>query len=352
MTVRSEAPALRVVAWEATRRCPLRCRHCRGGARDETPAGELTTAEGLRLVEAVAAAGRPLLILTGGEPMVRPDFYDLLERARELGLRTAVAPCGGLLDEPAARRLREVGVARISISLDGPSAETHDRFRGVPGAFDTAVRALEHARAASLPFQVNTTVTRGNAGKLPAILDLAVRLGAAAWDLFFLVPVGRGAALAAEALDAVGMAQTLDWVADARARQPVPIQVTCAPQFAARLAERGKSASIGARGCLAGRGFLFVSHRGRLQPCGFLELPCGDLRQDAFDLARLWQTSAWFQKLRDPALLAGACGACAYRELCGGCRARALATTGDPRGPEPACPMAREEGYNGDGQDA
>ncbi len=332
-----DAPALQVVAWETTRRCPLRCRHCRGSARDELQAGELDTGEGKRLIDAVAEAAGRLLIFTGGEPLTRPDLYPLLEYARERGLRTALAACGPSLDERTTERLRRAGVARISVSLDSHAAPAHDRFRGVDGAFAAALAGLDNARRAGLPFQVNTTVTRHNLEHLPQILELVIRLGAVAWDVFFLVPVGRGEQLAGEAMSAEESEMVLRWLAEVRERSPIPVQVTCAPQLARVLAESPTLSGQSARGCMAGRGFLFISHRGVLQPCGFLDVPCGDLRQADFNLSELLRTSPTLAALRHPEDLRGSCGACRYRQACGGCRARAKAAGGDILGPEPTC---------------
>ncbi len=337
MTEESAFPALQVVAWETTRRCPLQCRHCRGSARDFAHDGELDTEEGKQLIDAVADMGAKLLIFTGGEPMTRPDLYSLLEYAKDKCLRTALAVCGPLLDDAAAKRLRCTGVARISVSIDGHDAQSHDFFRGTDGAFAATLQGLENARRAGLPFQVNTTVTRHNVEFLPQILERAIRLGAVAWDVFFLVPVGRGMQLAGEAMEAEESEIALNWLAKVRERSPIPVQVTCAPQLARVLAESPTAEMLSARSCMAGRGFLFISHQGVLQPCGFLDIPCGDLRKAGFDLSGLWRTSPPLTTLRRTGGLHGSCGACKYQVACGGCRARANAATGDIMGPEPGC---------------
>ncbi len=332
-----EIPPLQVVAWETTRRCPLRCRHCRGSARDENHAGELDQDEGRKVIAAVADLGCRLLIFTGGEPLTRPDLFPLLEYAREKGLRTALAACGPALDVAATKRLRQAGVARISVSLDGHDAREHDSFRGVDGAFAASLEGLANARRAGLPFQINTTVTRRNLEFLPQILENAIRLGAEAWDVFFLVPVGRGELLAGEALNAEENEIALEWLAQVRERSPIAVQATCAPQLARVLAESPAWSGQSARGCMAGRGFLFISHRGILQPCGFLDVPCGDLRQADFKLSELLSASPTLAALRRPEQLRGSCGACRYQRACGGCRARAKAAGGDILGPEPTC---------------
>lgn len=331
---------LRVVAWETTRRCPLACRHCRGTARDRHYAGELSTEEGRRLVDGIAAFASPILILTGGEPMNRPDIYDLARYGTDRGLRVVMAPCGHLITPETARRIKEAGIGRISVSLDGVDAVTHDDFRGAPGAFEGAMAGLRHARDAGVEFQINTTVTRLNVGQLPAILQMAVDLGAAALDLFFLVPTGRGAALAELQVSPTGYEHALTWVCDVSTTAPIRVKTTCAPHYARVQAQRGARDASGrppASGCMAGRGFVFVSHRGIVQPCGFLDVPCGDLRQQDFDLGAIYETSDVFRALRRVEDYRGKCGACEYRRLCGGCRARAYAADGDYLGSDPSC---------------
>ena len=339
LTTQDSGP--QVVAWETTRRCALRCRHCRGSARDHEYGGELNTREGTRLIDALAAFSKPMLILTGGEPMSRPDIYELARHATDQGLRVVMAPCGPLITQRSAARMKQAGVGAISISLDGASPWTHDAFRGVDGAFDAALRGLAEARKAGIPFQINSTVTRDSADDLPALLDLAVRLGARTLDLFFLVPTGRGKALAALALPPDRHETVLNWVYDADRRSPIRVRSTCAPHYARvrlqRNAAEGDAPAQRGSGCMAGRGFVFVSHTGTLQPCGFLDVPCGDLRSGDFDFRRLYEQSDVFLALSDVDGYRGKCGVCEFRRVCGGCRARAYAAGGDFLGEEPFC---------------
>lgn len=330
----------RIVAWETTRRCALACRHCRGSARDVADAFELTTAEGLRLIDALARCSKPLLILTGGEPMMRADIYELARHAADSGMRVVMAPCGHLLTTETVSRLLAAGVAAISISLDAAEAAGHDAFRGVAGAFDASLRGLRCAHAAGLPFQINTTVTRLNVDQLPALLDLAEREGAATLDLFFLVPTGRGRTLVDLELDATQTETVLNWAAAMDASRPIRVKTTCAPQMARLRAGRGGAhtgRNVPAGGCMAGRGFLFVSHVGGVQPCGFLDLPCGDLRSAGFDVDALLAAAATLRRLGASEGVHGKCGGCEYLQACGGCRARAYALTGDVFGPDPNC---------------
>lgn len=336
----------------------LHCRHCRGAARDEDYAGELSTAECLRVVDAIAAFATPMLILTGGEPMTRPDIYDIARYATDKGLRVAMAPCGHLITAATARQIKNAGVKAISISIDGATSESHDAFRGVPGAFARTMQGLEHARAAGIPFQINTTVTKLNLSELPMILSKAIALGAIAFDVFFLVPTGRGAALAGLEITPDEYERALEWIARTAEDAPIRVRTTCAPHYArvvrqlglgrrhaqeghpgaaAGAAQADGAARGQASGCMAGRGFIFISHTGLVQPCGFFDVACGDLRAEGFNLAGIYRESTVFTELRTPDGYEGKCGRCEYKVVCGGCRARALAKTGSYLAEEPSC---------------
>ena len=348
----------RLIAWEVTRSCPLACKHCRAAARPEAYPGELSTAEGRRLLENIASFSRPTIILTGGEPMLRADIYELAAHAHRLGLPVVMAPCGKFVDDAAVARMRRAGIRCISISIDGAGAASHDAFRGVAGAFAFAVRAAEAARRGVLDFQVNTTVTRHNVAELPAILDLAVRLGATVFNPFLLVPTGRGKDLAGQEILPEEYERTLRWLAGQESRPDIRLRVTCAPHYARILLQQGaegrgpggegQSAIVpahadpggppgGGKGCLGGKAFAFISHVGKVQICGFLETECGDLRRAGLDFRKVWETSDVFQRMRDVDGYGGKCGRCEYRRICGGCRARAFAMTGDDLAEEPFC---------------
>ncbi len=333
MEQKNRIPALRMIAWELTRACNLACRHCRASALACAPPGELTTQEALALLDDIAAFAQPTIILTGGEPLLRADLYDLARHTTDVGLRPVVATNGSLLDAAAARRLAAAGVRRISVSLDGADAAHHDSLRGVPGAFDASLRGLAAAREAGLPFQINTTVTTNNADQLPAIYQLAIRLGAVAHHIFLLVPTGRAAALRGMELDAPRYEAILGWLADQYAGSPIEIRATCAPHFYRILRQRGIPTQ--ARGCLAGQSFCFISHLGDVQPCGYLDRQVGNVRQKS--LREIWESAELFRDLRDHSAYGGKCGSCGFLAVCGGCRARAYEATGDPLGPEPLC---------------
>ncbi len=243
----------------------------------------------------------------------------------------------------------ESGIRHISISLDGASAETHDAVRGVGGAFDAALRAVETAKRAGLSFQVNTTVARYNRKELPAIRDLADRLGASVFNPFLLVPTGRGRDMADEGLSAEEYEETLHWLADARGRTRMQIRVTCAPHFQRILRQRRRpdGPEPSGHGCMGGKSFAFVSHTGTVQICGFLDVACGDLRREAFDFRKIWETSDVFRSVRDVGAYGGSCGRCDYGTVCGGCRARAYAMTGDYLSEEPFCLYRPKRGEPG-----
>jgi radical SAM protein with 4Fe4S-binding SPASM domain len=289
-----------------------------------------------------AAADKPLLILTGGEPLSRSDVWTIARRATAGGLRVVMAPCGVSVDEVAIRHMSEAGIAAISLSVDGATAEQHDAFRGVPGAFAATLKAMDCARRGGLPFQVNALVSRETAGVLPMIHELALREGAFQLDLFFLVPVGRGAGMKEFALGAAASEAALEWAVTMNARGPLRIKTTCAPQVV-RVRQRLDLPTPKARhgspagGCMAGRGFAFISSLGMLQPCGFCDVPAGDLRQAGFDVLAAYRDAAVFRQLRDVDGYGGKCGRCEFRRVCGGCRARALAASGDYLAEEPSC---------------
>ncbi len=340
------SPVLRLVAWEVTRSCNLACRHCRAQAHSEPYPGECGTAEAKALLDTFPEVGSPIVIFTGGEPMLRPDIYELAAYARDKGLRAVMAPNGTLITAEAARRIADAGIARCSISLDGANADFHDAFRGEKGAFDAALRGIAHLREAGVPFQINTTVTRDNLGHFKTIFSLAERLGAAAWHIFLLVPMGRADALRDQIISADEYEQTLNWFYDFRKTTDMHLKATCAPQYYRIMRQRARAeglavtpASFGmdalTRGCLGGTGFCFISHTGQVQPCGYLELDCGNVFHTPFP--EIWRTAAPFLRFRDKSAYAGKCGVCEYHGVCGGCRARAYSLTGEYMAEEPLC---------------
>lgn len=342
----SKESTLRLVAWEITRNCNLSCVHCRASAKMDPYTGELETDACFQLLDQIAETGNPIIILTGGEPLLREDILDIARYGTSKGFRMVMAPNGTLITESYAGQMVDAGIQRISISLDGASKETHDRFRGVTGAFDGAMKGIRLAREAGLEFQINTTITQTNLGEIPAIQELAVNLGAVAHHIFLLVPTGRGKYIVDQEISAEEYEQTLNWFYDQREKSPLQLKATCAPHYYRILRQRakkeGKSVSFSShgldavtRGCLGGTGFCFISHQGIVQPCGFLNLNCGDIRKTPFP--EIWNKSDIFLSLRDFSRLKGKCGKCEYKAVCGGCRARAFEATGDFLSEEPLC---------------
>jgi len=329
----------RLIAWELTRQCPLNCKHCRAAARARPYAGELSTDECFKLLDNIASFAKPIIILTGGEPMLRADVYDIAARASGLGLRVVMAPCGALIDDESAAKMLKAGIRHISISLDGATAESHDAFRGVDGAFASSLRGIEAAKRARLGFQINTTVTKDNLHELEDILALAVDLGASVFNPFLLVPTGRGKQLADHEISAEQYEETLRWLADQQGRSRIPIRVTCAPHYQRIVRQMGLHSpkARAAEGCMGGRSFAFISHVGKVQICGFLDIEAGDVRGENFDFHKIWETSELFLQMRDRASYHGRCGYCEFSKVCGGCRARAYAFTGDYLAEEPFC---------------
>ena len=327
--------------WEVTQACQLACLHCRASARPRRHPGELSTAEGLNLLEQAAAAGTRLFVFTGGDPLERPDLFTLIRRAAELGLHPSVTPSATpRLDDEAVKALAAAGAEAVAMSLDGDTAAVHDGFRGWSGSFERTLTAAAAVRRAGLRLQINTTVTRHNYERLEAIAARVAELGAMRWSVFFLVPTGRGAAL--EVLSADEHERVYEWLVRLEQRAPFAVKATEAPAFRRVLVQHGRPPRAPIND---GRGFCFISHVGDVYPSGFLPVAAGNVRRTP--LAEIYRNSPLFRALRDPSRLKGRCGICRFREICGGSRARAYAMTGDYLAEEPTCafePSAFESG--------
>ena len=380
----------RLIFWEVTKGCNLRCIHCRATATELMSPNDLPTKKALDIISQIADFGNPILVLSGGEPLYRADIFELAEYATKRGLRVALATNGTLVTKDVAQKIKQAGIKRVSISLDGADATTHDTFRGIPGAFDAAIYGMKNLQALGVSVQINTTIARHNAHQLPAVLDLARDLGADALHTFLLVPVGCGVDIAAEQMvPPEEYEQMLNWFYDQSLTGGIELKATCAPHYfrvvrqrraADRLAGREQPAAKPAntneigptemtmpgstgislkpgggppvghaghpgghpgdmnaatKGCLAGTGVCFLSHEGEVFPCGYLPALAGDLRKQSF--ADVWNNSEVFDALRDDDNLKGKCGCCEFCHVCMGCRARAYAATGDFLAEEPFC---------------
>ena len=327
-----------VVTWELTQACALACDHCRADASPDCHPDELSTAQAHALFDQVAAFGdpAPFLVFSGGDPLERDDLLELVRAAAERGVPPAVTPATTpALDRTTVERLAAAGVGRMAVSVDGATPATHDSFRGESGTFERALRAARAAADAGMTVQINTTVTAVTASELPAIAELAESLGAAMWEVFFLVPTGRGAALKQLAPERAG--EIVGWLYE-RSREASYRVITVEAPFYRRVAQqRGATPGrVGTTG--AGNGFVFVSHTGEVFPSGFLPLSVGNVRDRS--VVDIYRSAELMQQLRDPSTLTGPCGACPASDWCGGSRSRAYATAGDPTASDPLCPWA------------
>jgi AdoMet-dependent heme synthase len=351
----NERPFLAI--WEVTQACDLACIHCRASAQPDRHPMELTTGEGKNLIDQIAAWQVPVFVLTGGDPIKRPDLFELIAHARKVGVRVSLTPSATpLLTREIVFRLKEAGLARLAVSMDGASAATHDAFRGMNGSFARTLDAVRWANEADLPIQINTTFSRRNIGEIDTIVSLMETLRITLWSVFFLVPTGRG---------------KLDDLLGAGEFEDVFAKIYCLSKSAAfdiktteaqhyrryflqqRATERRMGTATEApeklpdtigrapRGLNDGKGFLFVSHIGQVFPSGFLPASAGNIRNQP--LAQIYRESPLFQALRNPDLLEGKCGACEFKHICGGSRARSYALTGTPFAEEPCCSYTPKE---------
>lgn len=336
--MKSKQIKLRLIAFEVTRRCRFNCRHCRAGAGCGDGEKELTTGQCKKIIASVAKFNKCTVILTGGEPMERKDIYELIRYGRKAGLRMVMATCGYLIDDDSIVKLKKAGIKALSFSLDGSSAETHDAFRGAEGAFDSVIRTAGLAKQASVRFQINTAISKINADEFTAVAEWAKRLGAYCFNPFILVPTGRGQELADAVLDPVEYEKLLNELLRMKLESKIEVRVTCGPQFSRVCRQaRAKGLIVNSSGCMGGRGFGFVSWRGDVQTCGFLDIPAGNLVENNFNFGKIWLKSQFLNEIRDRSLYKGNCGICEYVGLCGGCRARAFATGGDYLAADPVC---------------
>lgn len=343
------------IAWEVTRACAYACFHCRADAQHRRDPRELTLDEGTALIDDLAGFGtRPILVLTGGDPLMRPDLFDLAAHADAAGLRVSLTPTAtALVTRERMATARASGIRRVAFSLDAPTADVHDRFRGFSGSFARTMTGMRAAAAEGLALQVNTTVYADNAASLPDMVPLLQEWGVVQWSVFFLVPTGRGTQL--PMLDAAGHERVLRWLHDLTGITGFDIKATAAPHYRRIALQQAAQAAAGDRldglagagfqyadgldrpmkGVNDGRGFMFISHTGDVTPSGFLPLVAGNVRERS--AVEIYRDAPLFRQLRDPALLTGKCGRCGFKEVCGGSRARAFGVHGDYLAEDPSC---------------
>ncbi|WP_225434189.1 radical SAM/SPASM domain-containing protein [Peribacillus tepidiphilus] len=337
----------RLIFWELTEGCNLKCIHCRATAQPERSPDELTTEKAFQVIDQIADFAKPILILTGGEPLYRPDFFEIAHYANDRGITLAMASNGTLITEEIARKIKDSGIKRVAISFDGPDSSIHDQFRGLEGSFEQALSGARHVKNQGLELQFNTTITTHNVDHIEKMIELSKRMNVDALHLFMLVPVGCGVQIAeSNMLSAERYEEVLEWFYDRSREVDFEIRATCAPHFyrimRQKAKERGERVTVQThgmaavtKGCLAGTGVCFISHKGNVQPCGYLPLKAGNVMEQS--LETIWKESELFQKLRNPELLDGKCGVCEFVNVCSGCRARAFHDKGSFLAEEPYC---------------
>lgn len=342
------------IAWEVTRACAFACVHCRANAIPQRDARELSTAEAKNLIRQLAGFGNnPILIFTGGDPMMRPDLFELIAYAAESGLRCSLTPTAtALMTRERAEKAKEAGIRRVALSLDAPRPDVHDDFRKVKGSWQRTMDILHRVKDVGLSVQVNTTVARHNVNILPEMVPFILEVGAVQWSVFFLVPTGR--AMAEQMISAEQHEAVFNWLYDLSQDAPFDIKATAAPMYRRVAIERKRAEHPDSplnfqgagfqyadglhrpmKGVNDGNGFLFISHIGEIQPSGFLPLTAGTVRQD--NVVDVYRNSPLFKDLRDASKLKGVCGTCEYKEICGGQRGRAYSLSGDYLASDPAC---------------
>ena len=348
-----------IVIWELTRACELKCLHCRAEAQYMRDPRDITFEEGKKLIDQIYEMKNPLLVFTGGDPLMRPDVYDIAKYAIDKGVRVSMTPSATPnVTKDAIRKAKEVGLSRWAFSLDGPTAEIHDHFRGTTGSFQLTMDAISYLHELEIPIQINTVISNYNLHVLDDMLELVEELGCVLWSVFFLVPTGRGKK--SDMISPAEHEKVFRWLYEASKRVPFDIKTTAAQHYrrvviqqkkretqnAEKLIQyehaltKGLTGSIDGlgrapKGVNDGNGFLFISHIGDVYPSGLLPLKAGNIREQP--LAEIYRESPLFKELRNPDLYKGKCGVCEYRFVCGGSRSRAYALTGDYLESEPYC---------------
>lgn len=314
-----------VMSWNVTRECNLKCSHCYINAAEKKLENELTTQEGKRLIDQICQVSSPLLILSGGEPLLRPDIYELIRYGSKKGLKMGLGSNGSLIDQEVAKKLKDAGIATVSISLDSQIPEQHDDFRGVAGSWDKAVLAIKALRKNNVLVQVNTTLTQQNFNQIDDIMSLAENIGVENFHLFFLVPTGRGVKLTD--ISAQKYEEMITKTFAKVARHKLNVRPSCAPQFMRIAKNMGLDMRMWIRGCMAGLHYCRIYPNGDVTPCPYLPIKLGNIREKSFK--EIWTNAEMFKALRSPDSLKGKCGVCEYKSLCGGCRARAYGLSSD-----------------------
>jgi heme b synthase len=337
------------IAWEITRRCNLRCVHCRSASEKEAKGHpDFTLSEAHRVLDDIASYATPVVVLSGGEPLVRKDVFDIARYGTEKGLRMCLATNGTLVDAGVCENIKSSGIRIVSLSLDGADARVHDDFRSQEGAFAGTINAARLFREHGIEFIVNSSFTKRNQEEIPKVYKLAKELGATAWYMFMIVPTGRGEEIMNELISKEDYDEILDWHYDMeKDEDTMLVRPTCAPQYYRVVLQRSKKegekfrkrtlkfSTGGAKGCIAGQLICLIDVDGNVLPCSYFPKPAGNIREKSF--REIWEGSELFKDLRDFKKYKGRCGSCEFVNVCGGCRARAYSVYGDYLEEEPFC---------------
>jgi len=336
------------IAWEATQRCNLKCVHCRCSSDLQSSVGDFTTAEAFKLIDDICEVSQPVMVLSGGEPLMRPDIFDIARYGTDKGLRMCMATNGTLIDDAVCAQMKASGIRMVSLSIDGSTAAIHDDFRQSPGAFEGTLRGAEALKRNGIKFLVNSSFTKRNQHDIGNCHRLAKRLGATAWYMFMIVPTGRGEEIMSELVSKEDYEDILKWHYEMeKGEDELLVRPTCAPHYYRIVPQMAKEEGVkferrsltfstgGGKGCIAGQTICLIDCFGNLKPCSYFLSDVGNVKQTPF--RELWYGSETMQKLRDFSQYGGKCGDCEFLRVCGGCRARADAVHGDYMAEEPFC---------------
>lgn len=336
------------IAWEITGRCNLNCIHCRCDASMESAAGDFNTEEAKRLLDEIAAYSKPVIVLSGGEPLLREDLFEIAQHGTELGLRMCIATNGTLINDRICEQMKEAQIRMVSLSVDGSTAEIHDNFRNQKGAFAGTMRGISFLKKHGIPFLINSSFTKRNQEDIPNVYKLAKDLGATAWYMFMIVPTGRGEDIMNELISAEDYEEILDWhFHQELEEEEMLMRPTCAPHYYRISLQKAKEEKIdykrrslsfstgGGKGCIAGQTIALITQHGDVQPCSYFPHSAGNVKEKSFK--DIWENSTLLADMRDFSKFKGRCGQCEYINVCGGCRARADAVYEDYLEEEPFC---------------
>jgi heme b synthase len=336
------------LAWEITGKCNLNCIHCRSSSTMGSDQGDFTLEEAKSLIDEITSFAKPVVVLSGGEPLLRGDVFDIAAYGTEKGLRMALATNGSLIDDQMCQRIKESGIRIVSLSLDGSTPEIHDDFRKQSGAFEATLQAAEYLKKHNIEFLINSSFTKRNQNDIPNVYRLAKKIGAVAWYMFMIVPMGRGEELMAELIPKEDYDEILKWHFEMELEEKdMLVRPTCAPHYYRIVQQEAKAKGIdferrnlkfgtgGAKGCIAAQSIAFIGSKGDVQPCSYFPMSAGNVREKGFK--EIWDHSRIFEDIRSFKDYKGRCGSCEYLGVCGGCRARAFAVADDYMEEEPFC---------------